>query len=405
MNIHDPLSTPWLWTPLVTGGIGAVLILISGGLTLPNPILALALLILGGVLGKWLHHYSSTQFRAVEKNAIDQTTAATSGDCRSTADLERVCLDVLPILSRQIETSRAQTETAITDLSGRFAAIVERIEQAVVSSQVSPTDAPSSTSSGLFSHSEARLTTVVHALEETLVNKNRMLDEVQRLTDQMDALNQMAHDVKKIADHTNLLALNAAIEAARAGSYGGGFGVVADEVRRLSRQSGETGKNMGEKVGMLHSAVAATLNAAEESTQREGEIVNEAEDSIQQVLADFRNLTTQLESSASDLRTSSTAIRKEIEDVLVALQFQDRTSQILTIVRKNLDALYNQIFAHAQAREKGGKVPPIDVKDWLAHMELTYTTWEQKRDHHHHLAGGKIDKRPDPPDSSSITFF
>lgn len=230
-----------------------------------------------------------------------------------------------------------------------------------------------------------------------------MLDEVQRLTEQMDALNQMAHDVKKIADHTNLLALNAAIEAARAGSYGGGFGVVADEVRRLSRQSGETGKNMGEKVGMLHNAVAATLTTAEESTHREGQIVNEAEDSIQQVLADFRNLTTQLESSASDLRVSSNAIRKEIEDVLVTLQFQDRTSQILAIVRKNLDSLYNQILHHTQTREKGGKAPPIDIKEWLTHMELTYTTWEQKRDHYQ-MSGAKLDT-PEPPTSSSITFF
>jgi methyl-accepting chemotaxis protein len=47
------------------------------------------------------------------------------------ADLERGNSPLLPIWAKQIETARRQTEEAIVALSGRFAAIVERIDSAL----------------------------------------------------------------------------------------------------------------------------------------------------------------------------------------------------------------------------------------------------------------------------------
>ena len=94
----------------------------------------------------------------------------------------------------------------------------------------------------------------------------------------------------------------------------------------------------------------------------------------------------------------SSQVRSNVGEVLVALQFQDRVSQILEHVMTDMDKLSRTLHEHQQALLQGDEVPLLDVAGWLQTIESTYTTLEQVAVHK------GADAQQGPADSS-ITFF
>ena len=98
---------------------------------------------------------------------------------------------------------------------------------------------------------------------ENAKNGNRemknMLDSMEGIKDASINISKIIKVIDEIAFQTNLLALNAAVEAARAGQYGNGFAVVAEEVRSLAVRSQsaaqETQQFIEEAMGRINGGV------------------------------------------------------------------------------------------------------------------------------------------------------
>lgn len=314
-------------------------------------------------------------------------------------DLAYFSQTVVPVWEKQIETGRSQTEQAVIELMYKFSGIVAKLDEAAAASNVSAESVKNSEHGlvAVFAESEQRMQTVVASMQATLRNKDTLMEDVGRLVQFIEQLKEMASSVGNIADQTNLLALNAAIEAAHAGNAGRGFAVVATEVRKLSRLSGETGRKISDTVEHINQAINTAFASAEQSTEQDTQSVSASEQAIYAVLEDFRQVTGGLVQSAGILQNASAAIQQEVAESLVQLQFQDRTSQILSHVRDSVASFPDKLRESEMHFQESGRLQALDVDVMLADLERTYATIEEQLNH------GKDDSVRQQDDE--ITFF
>jgi methyl-accepting chemotaxis protein len=135
----------------------------------------------------------------------------------------------------QIAAGSVETATAVSQTTSTVEEVRQISESSSAKAKAVADNAQKTTE--IAQNGKKALEGIVEVMDNIRERVESIAESVVRLSEQGQAIGEIIASVNDIADQSNLLAVNAAIEAAKAGEYGKGFGVVAQEIKGLAEQS------------------------------------------------------------------------------------------------------------------------------------------------------------------------
>ncbi len=292
------------------------------------------------------------------------------------ADLLRKKAQAIPVLTGQLTEVIQQTEEAALDIGGRFMNIVSRAR-----AQAKEASAAYSTFAGDEEAGEALLDLSKKAILDVIEGMRGIAAVVEETLQGMELIIEDAENIRKIvteieyiAEQTNLLALNAAIEAARAGEHGRGFAIVADEVRKLSERSNSAADEIKMLINKVESDMKGIYSKTEKSATESKDLSAESEAVVEDTLKKIDDVMTDAKTQLNGLTTETETLAKDINSIVISMQFQDITRQRIEHVieplqsfKEEIDGILGRIseMSEKARRLEGGMT---ETADWLEEM-------------------------------------
>ncbi|KAF0225885.1 MAG: Chemotaxis sensory [Rhodospirillaceae bacterium] len=251
-----------------------------------------------------------------------------------------VAADELRQLAQLIGSSSADLTARFFDLArstqGQTACVREVLDIAgIVHAQAGGTDF-----SAVINHLGGTLGEFVREVLHLSKQAVCMVRAIDVILEDLSRLQHSVEGIDRITAKTNLLALNARIEAERAGEAGRSFGVVAGEVRDLSRATSDLAAGIKQEIHAISEALKnghATLAevASMDMTQQ-----IDAKEEVEQTLVLLKERDQRLTAAAHASMENAKAIEQAVSAIVTHMQFEDRTHQRIDRVAQALDAFH-----------------------------------------------------------------
>jgi methyl-accepting chemotaxis protein len=187
-----------------------------------------------------------------------------------------------------------------------------------------------------------------------------LLDAMERVAESSSEIQKAVKLIDNIAFQINLLALNANVEAARAGKYGKGFGVVADEVRNLAVRSAGAVKEISQIFERsLESTAQGSFLAAESAGQLE-EIV-EGSTRVAEVLESLAESNHRQAFSLEQVNTGLDQINQVTQETTASAEQSASAVDLLAAQAAKLKAMIERFIVDGKPVRQDSAAPARSV--------------------------------------------
>lgn len=151
---------------------------------------------------------------------------------------------------------------------------------------------------------------------------NRVVKLSKNFEQSIKRINDIATIIRNIAKQIHMISLNASIEAAKAGNYGYGFSVVAQEIRKLSQKTASS----VEDVNSIVNSVIEDMMVLNKSALKGAEAVKLGDKTIKDVNVIFQNINSYIENTENHIASMESKakllidILKQLEDMMRGIQ-------------------------------------------------------------------------------------
>jgi methyl-accepting chemotaxis protein len=175
------------------------------------------------------------------------------------------------------QESLVQGNKATTSEVAASALQISATTHALASTMQNVRETSSNTAAGA-DEGQACLETLRETMQRLLRTTGEVAARLEEISERTGSIGSVITVIMKVADQTNLLSLNAAIEAEKAGEYGAGFAVVAQEIRRLADQTAVATLDIEDIIQEMQSAVGSGVKDMERFIEDVQGGANEAEE-------------------------------------------------------------------------------------------------------------------------------
>lgn len=165
------------------------------------------------------------------------------------------------------------------------------------------------------------ITDAMQQMNEIHHSVSQSAQYMNELAKQTEEVKMVVDAISEIAGQTNLLALNASIEAARAGTEGAGFAVIAQQVRKLADQSQRSAKatiTLMERIAEGTQKAMTAMVKGQHDVDSGVSAIQQAEDAFVQIKQSMEMMTAKLQhitEASQQLTTSSDTVTTQMEQM------------------------------------------------------------------------------------------